>query len=237
MTTSSIRVARIVAAGTALLVFTGCASTDLTQTRKAGVLPEPDRVLVRDFAVTLAEVEMDSGFGPTVWREAEGEVDGSQEQELGRAASRALSEAMVEKLVKAGIPAEHSRGRVSLTPRTLVIAGKFLTMDEGNQTLRVLVGFGAGASQVRTRAQAWMNGELVAEAETTAKSGKKPGAAATLGAGAAAGTVATAAAVTTAMTGATELFATSVEADARRTGEEIADRIIRAYRERGWLPN
>jgi hypothetical protein len=28
---------------------------------------------------------------------------------------------------------------------------------------------------------------------------------------------------------------TSVQADARRTGEEIAERILRAYRERGWL--
>jgi hypothetical protein len=221
----------------AFLVLAGCASTDVTQTRKAGVLPEPDRVLVRDFAVTLADVELDSGLGPTVWREAGGEVGSSHEQKIGRAASNALAEALVEKLVKAGIPAERSRGRASLTPRTLVIAGKFLTVDEGSQTMRVLVGFGAGASEVRTRAQAWMDGQLVAEAETTAKSGKKPGAAATLGAGAAAGTLATAAAVTAATAGGSELFLTSVEADARRTGEEIADRVIRAWRERGWLAN
>lgn len=221
----------------ALALLAGCASTTVTQTRKAGVLPQPDRVLVRDFAVTLAEVEEDSGLGPTVWREAAGEVGGSQTLEVGRTASTALAEALVEKLVDAGIPAERSRGRVSLTPRTLVIAGKFLTVDEGNQTMRVLVGFGAGASEVRTRAQAWMNGQLVAEAETTAKSGKKPGAAATLGVGAAAGTVATAAAVTGAMTTGSELFMTSVAADGRRTGQEIAERIIRAYRERGWLEN
>lgn len=190
---------------------------------------------MRDFAVTLSDVEADSGLGPTVWREAAGEVDEGAAQPIGRAASAALVEALVEKLVAAGIPAERSHGRVSLTPRTLVIAGKFLTMDEGNQTMRVLVGFGAGASEVRTRAQAWMDGQLVAEAETTAKSGKKPGAAATLGVGAAAGTIATAAAVTTAVTTGSELFLTSVEADARRTGDEIAERIIRAYRERGWL--
>lgn len=221
----------------ALGLLAACASTDVAQTRKAGVLPEPDRVLVRDFAVTLGEVELDSGLGPTVWREASGEVGGSRAQELGRGAQGALAEALVEKLVKAGIPAERSHGRVELTPRTLVVAGKFLTMDEGNQTMRVLVGFGAGASEVRTRAQAWMNGQLVAEAETTAKSGRKPGAAVTMGAGAALGTAATAAAVTGAATGASERLLTSVQADAQRTAEEIADRIIRAYRERGWLAN
>ena len=124
---------------------------------------------------------------------------------------------------------------MSLTPTTLVIAGKFLTLDEGNQTMRTLVGFGAGASHVTTRVQAWMDGQLVAEAETQAESGKKPGAAVTLGAGAVAGTAATAAVVAAGTTGVTELMLTSVEADAKRTAREIADRIIRAYRERGWV--
>ena len=101
--------------------------------------------------------------------------------------------------------------------------------------MRPLFGFGAGASEVRTRVQVWMDGQLVAEAETEAKSGKKPGAAVTLGAGAAMGTAATAAAVAAGTTGVSEMLLTSVEADAKRTARELADRIIRAYRERGWL--
>lgn len=152
-----------------------------------------------------------------------------------RAAADALADELTKKLREAGLPSQRSSGRVALTPETLVIAGKFLTLDEGNQTLRTLVGFGAGASQVRTRVQAWMDGQLVAEAETDAKSGKKPGAAVTLGAGAALGTAATAAAVAAATTGVSELLLTSVQADARRTGGEIADRILCSYRERaGW---
>jgi hypothetical protein len=80
-----------------------------------------------------------------------------------------------------------------------------------------------------------MDGQLVAEADTAAESGKKPGVAVTLGAGAVAGTAATAAVVAAGTTAASELLLTSVEADAKRTAREIADRIIRAYRERGWL--
>jgi hypothetical protein len=213
----------------------GCASTNVEQTRRAGALPKPDRILVRNFAVTLADVELDRGIGPTIARDATGEVGSSQEQKLGRAAADALADELVTKLRGAGLPAERSSGRVALTPTSLVITGKFLTLDEGNQTMRTLVGFGAGASHVTTRVQAWMDGQLVAEGETAAKSGKKPGAAVTLGAGAAMGTAATAAAVAAATTGASELFLTSVQADARRTGSEIADRVLRAYRERGWL--
>jgi len=213
----------------------GCASTSVEQTRRAGALPKPDRILVRNFAVTMADIELDRGIGPTIARDATGEVEGGGQVKLGRAAADALADELTKKLREAGLPAQRSTGRVALTPTTAVISGKFLTLDEGNQTMRTLVGFGAGASQVRTRTQVWMDGQLVAEAETEAKSGKKPGAAVTLGAGAAMGTAATAAALAAATTGVSELLLTSVQADARRTGSEIADRILRAYRERGWL--
>ena len=211
----------VVCVGLASLAL-ACASTKVEQTRRAGAdLPKPDRILVRNFAVTLSEVSLDSGLGPTIARDAQGEITGDEQVKLGRSAANALAEELVAKLRDAGLPAERSSGRVALTPTTLVIAGKFLTLDEGNQTMRTLVGFGAGASHVTTRVQAWMDGQLVAEAETQAESGKKPGAAVI-----AAGT-----------TGVSELLLTSVEADAKRTAGEIADRIIRAYRERGWLAN
>jgi hypothetical protein len=82
-----------------------------------------------------------------------------------------------------------------------------------------------------------MDGQLIAEAETEAQSGKKPGAAVTIGAGAVAGTAATAAVVAAGTTGVSELFLTSAEADAKRTADELAEHIVRAYQERGWLPD
>ena len=218
------------------MLLAACAPTNVNQTRRASAsLAKPDRILVRNFAVTASEVELDRGIGPTIARDAQGEIASDKSVQLGHAAANALADELVVKLRDAGLPAERSTGRVSLTPTTLVIAGKFLTIDEGNQTMRTLVGFGAGASEVRTRVQAWMDGQLVAEAETTAESNKKPGAAVTLGAGAAMGTAATAAAVAAGTTGISELMLTRVEADAKRTARELADRIIRAYRERGWL--
>lgn len=51
-------------------------------------------------------------------------------------------------------PMLNDGGRVALTLPTLAIAGKFLTLDEGNQTMRTLVALGAGASDVTTRVQA-----------------------------------------------------------------------------------
>jgi hypothetical protein len=219
----------------ALVLGLACASTEVVQTHKTGALPKPGRVLVRNFAVTLADVELDRGIGPTIWRDAQGELASSDDLKLGRAASDALAKELVARLRDAGIPAVRATPATPIDADTAVIVGEFLTLDEGNQTMRTLVGFGAGASEVRTRAQAWVGGQLVAEAETVARSGRKPGAAVTLGAGAAVGSAATAAAVAAGTTGVSELFLTSVQADARRTGGELADRVIRAYRERGWL--
>jgi hypothetical protein len=229
------RVRVLVACAALAAVAFGCASTDVQQTKRAGKLPKPDRILVRNFAVTAEDVALDGGIMPTIARDVQGEVTEDGQVKIGRAASNALAQELVDRLQAAGLPAKRSTGRPELTPTTLVIAGRFLTVNEGNQTMRTLVGFGAGASRVDTRAQAWMDGQLVAEAETVSKSGKKPGAAVTLGAGAAMGTAATAAAIATGTTAVSELALTSVEADAKRTAREIADRIVRAYRERGWL--
>lgn len=234
---SLVRWGWVVGCGVLAAFAAGCASTDVEQTRRPLALERPDRILVRNFAITMADVELDSGLGPTIARDVTSEVEDSDSKQLGRAASDALADELTTKLREAGLPAERSQGRVAVTPTTLVIAGKFLTLDEGNQTMRTLVGFGAGASHVRTRLQAWMDGQLVAEAEIEATSGKKPGAAVTVGAGAAAGTAGTAAAVAAGTTTVNELFLTSVEADARRIGREIASRIVRAHRERGWLAN
>jgi hypothetical protein len=116
-----------------------------------------------------------------------------------------------------------------------VIIGRFVTLDEGNQTLRTLIGFGIGGSEVRTQARIYQRGMLIAEADTSANSGYKPGAAVTLGAGAAAGTAAVAAGVATGTTAVSEVFLTSVEQASRRTAREIAHKIEAAYEQRGWL--
>jgi hypothetical protein len=214
----------------------GCAQTDVHVTRRTlSELAEPDRVLVRDFAVTRAEVELDAGIAPELMREASGEVESAEARKVGHAAAEALADELVKALVEKGIPAERATRGAPISRTTAVIIGQFQTLDEGNQTLRTLIGFGLGGSEVRTRARVYQDGLLIAEADTSANSGYKPGAGVTLGAGAAAGTAAAAAGVAAGTTTVSELFMTSVDAGARRTAREIADRIHEAYEKRGWL--
>lgn len=212
-----------------------CASTNADVTRRSPEgLPRPDRVQVRDFAVTLEVVALDSGIGPGLAREAMGEATSQEEVAIGRAAADALAAELVRKLAEYGIAAERGKRGSEVGPNTLVIVGRFVSLDEGNQTLRTLIGFGAGASEVRTEARAYMRGQLVASAMTIAEGNKKPGAAVTLGAGAAAGAAATAAVMATGTTVASEL-SSSVKADVKRTGAALAKQIHEGYVSRGWL--
>jgi hypothetical protein len=213
-----------------------CAQTDVNVTKSTlSELPKPDRVLVRNFAVTRSEVELDSGLGPSLLREVTGEVQSEDARKVGRAAANALADELVKQLREKGIEAARADRNTPYDATTLMIAGQFVTLDEGNQTLRTVVGFGLGGSEVRTVVKAFQGGRLLAEAETTADSGYKPGAGVTLGAGAAAGTAAVAAGVAAGTTTVSELMMTSVETGSRRTAREIADRIHAAYVNRGWL--
>jgi hypothetical protein len=117
-----------------------------------------------------------------------------------------------------------------------VLNGDFMSIDQGDQSKRVWLGFGLGGSEIRTRVQAMQGGQLVAQAQTTTNSSLKPGMLTSIGVGAAAESGA-AVAVGAAGTGLSEAFLTTVEADARRTAKEIAKKMKTAYVERGWLPS
>ena len=66
-----------------------------------------------------------------------------------------------------------------MTEGQLSIEGQFLTIDEGNRTRRLVIGFGAGASHVRIAVQMLetIAGQhrLVEDFYTNASSSRKPG--------------------------------------------------------------
>jgi Domain of unknown function (DUF4410) len=69
----------------------------------------------------------------------------------------------------------------------LIVEGEFIAIDEGNKTKRVMIGFGRGASDIKTHVivSSLTGGKKtpVLEFNLNSASGKKPGAAATVGAG------------------------------------------------------
>ena len=112
----------------------------------------------------------------------------AKEQQIGQQVANALAEKLVVEIRDLGLPAERGMGLPAGTATGLVISGQFVSVDQGNRTERVVLGLGAGRSDVRVRAQAFdvtpQGRRLADEIEVDAKSGLQPGMAETMGAGA-----------------------------------------------------
>ena len=217
-----------------LMLGGGCASATVDQTKRAGVLPKPDMVLVTNFAVTPAEVTLDRGLMATAMRDASDRTLNEEENVVGHLVAEKLAQALVEELRNQGIPAARPGPNVRTSATTAVVTGQFVTVDQGNQSARVWIGFGMGGSQLQTRVQIVQDGQVVAIGETSTKAGIKPGMLVSAGASAAADSGA-ALAVGAAGTGLSESFLATVQADATRTAKEVAAAIKRAYVARGWM--
>jgi hypothetical protein len=77
---------------------------------------------------------------------------------------------------------------------------------------------------------------VVEKFTTDAKSGRKPGIAAFVGAGELAGHAAVSTLVSGGVSVASEKFSANMEGDAKRTGKEIAKRLGDFFVRQGWIP-
>lgn len=223
--------------------FAGCARTS-TQLRREYVgprLPRPSRIIVQPFAVRPGDVQPDSSL-IHAWRlQLEGVSTAADEQRTAAAVANRVAEQIVDRLRDQGLPAERAVGtpRGASSDSIIVIAGQFVQMDEGQWTKRVLIGFGLGAAELTTHIEVYhllaTRRELVRELVVTAKTSRKPGAAATFGAGAAAGQVAIAAGTSSAAGAVAERLSGDLNAMAVATGNEIAKQLRPFFEEQGWL--
>jgi hypothetical protein len=218
----------------------GCAKAKVMPSQAAPEgLAKPDHIQVYDFAVTPHEVALDRGLSPELVRESRGTTQTDEEIRIGHAVATAMAKHLVQALRNQGITAYRAVEAPPPSATTALITGQFRRIDQGNRTLRTLVGFGLGGSQVQTHIQVYQgmgtSARLVAEGDTTTTSGLKPGMGVMLPVGAAAGSVGTTAAVSGATTVSSEAFFATVDADAKRTAQEVAKRVTDYYKRHGWL--
>ena len=224
-----------------LAVAVGCASTNVDTTEQYGGnnLPRPERILIFPFATNPSEVKLDWSPTAQAWR-LEGDSSSQERQKVAHDVAQALARKLVTKIQALGLPAELATGTPADNGSTVVaIDGQFIAINEGNRAERVVIGLGAGRSDVRTAVQVY---ELFAGGQRTidqfeinALSGRKPGAAETLGVGGLTGNLAVSAAVTAASTVASESFGADVDADAERTASKIASVLGTFFARQGWI--
>ena len=203
--------------GLLLVGGAGCARTSVEggNVRAAGT-PRPQQIVVHDFSVSPDAVTADSAIGSRIADMMKSTPEAQQHMKIGQDVAKATP----------------------VAGPSLAIEGQFLTIDEGNRLRRAVVGFGAGASEVRTLVQVFeatnTGHRLVEDFYTTVKSSRKPGLGPMAGVGAAAGRAATSAVVSSGV-GVATAHSQTVEGDAKNTADEITKTLKKLFVDQGWI--
>jgi Domain of unknown function (DUF4410) len=221
-------------------LLVGDTKVDVVAKYQGDPLPKPEKALVYDFEVPPEVVSVDTSPAARVHRRRAAAEAASSPEALARQVQAAFSKALVRELQQASVPAEAVAGAdTPAPPHSLLVKGDFTAIDQGNKTKRILIGFGKGASDV----QAHVTVSLASEQEPVAllefnvksQSGKKPGAAATVGAGAATmGTVSAPSAAAGVGAGGVLDSAATVEADVSRMAKGVAKQIAQLMTSQPW---
>jgi len=219
------------------LALSACGSdTDAEITNKMSKkdrknLPPPTAILVYDFAVSPSEVSPDSAAANELRGAGDDPYNNAQKTSLEHQIAAIVADKLVEDLKDLDLPAMRWHGPAPTGPGIYTIEGQFVTIDEGNAAMRMIVGFGAGGTEIKTLVQAYASEatgkRLLAEAEVSSESSNAPGLAATLPVGSAISGVATAAAIQTGVGAVRE-----INTDVREGAEETAEAIVELMKPR-----
>lgn len=226
------------------LALAGCGSdTDAEVTNKMSKkdrksLPPPTQILVYDFAVSPGEVPADSAAQGRLQGAGDDPYNNPQRNQLEHQIAAVLAEDLVEELQDLDLPARRWSGPAPAGVGVYTIEGQFITIDEGNAAARMIVGFGAGGTELKTLVQAYVvepaGKRLLAEATVDSESSSAPGLAATLPVGAAISGIATAAAINTGVGTIRELN-TDVREGAEDTARAIVELMEPRMEQMGWI--
>jgi hypothetical protein len=218
-------------------LIVGDAKVDMIHSYQGPELPKPDQVVVCNFPVSPDAITMDQsaaarllGHGVLARIKGDSNNDASPEA-VAEHVEGVFSKALVSELGKTSMPTTAAQGDGTTPPNhTLIVEGEFTTVNQGNKSKRIMIGFGRGASDVQAHVTVLLTTDtqpiVVAEFNLNSASGKKPGAAATMGVGSAAAGVAA---------GSVGDKKETVEGDASRMAKAVAKQIIDQMTAQQWI--
>ncbi len=196
-------------------------------------LPRPPVVLIYQFAVDADDVVADT-FGGGIGKE----TSTLERVKRGRVFARELALKLVKKVAELGIGTRVANPKTNVPLNALVVKGQFITLDEGSKVKRTMIGFGAGAEEVRVRVQVYQMTETglqrISEAEGEAHGRKTPG---MVGPAAIAGVTGNVIGVVVAggMNIKSEAIDGSMDTTLNNLVDQFAENAARFYKRQGWL--
>ena len=222
-----------------LALAAGCASTKLTDRQQlvTGPIPKPNHILVYNFVATASDLPADS----VLVGESDLDTTPPTEEQIeeGRKLGAEIATQLVEQIRAMGLPAELASTGMTPQLNDIVIRGYLLSIKQGSAAKRVAIGFGAGASELRTMVEGY---QMTAQGlrklgvgTVNAGGSKTPGAALGL-----ATFLATANPAGLIISSGMKVYgeasgSSEVTGRAKSTAKEIADVLKQRFQEQGWI--
>jgi uncharacterized protein DUF4410 len=223
----------------ALVVFAGCASTTVTD-RQILVnqrLPRPDHILVYDFVATAADVPADSALAGQYSEHSTPQT--AEQVAAGRRVGAEIASELAADIQSMGLPGEHASRETLPQINDIVIRGYLLSVNQGNEAERFAIGFGSGASELRTAVEGYQmtpQGLRKLGSGTLDSGGNKsPGAAVGVATLIATGNPAGLIVSSGMKVYGEESGSSKLAGRAKATAQEIADQIKPRFQQQGWI--
>ena len=223
----------------ALVVVAGCASTEVRDRHEymGGKVPRPHHIWVYDFAATPAEVPAASALAGQPIQHATPQTP--EQIATGRKMGEAIATQLVEEILSMGLLARKASSDTKPEINDLVIRGYLLSIDEGDATKRVAIGFGSGASQLTAAVEGFqMTAQglrKLGSGTVDSGGGKTPG-----GAVGVAALIVTGNPVGLIVGGGAKAYgeysgSSKIEGRAKAIAKEIAEKIKPKFQQQGWI--
>jgi len=228
---------RIVSCLFAGVMVAGCATTKVANQQQlvTGQLPRPNTIWVYDFAATPADVPANSALAG----QTSATPQTAQQIAVGRQLGAKIAAELVQQIQSMGMPA--ARGGAGTAPQLndIVLQGYLLSVNQGNEAERLVIGFGAGAAELRTAVEGYQitpQGPRKLGSGTVDSGGSKgPGAALGVAGLIATGNPAGLIISTGMKVYGEESGKSTVEGRAQQTATEIATKLKTRFQEQGWI--
>jgi len=233
-TTSSLFIAVLSA-----LILTGCASTKVSDREEliTGPIPRPGTIWVYAFAATAADIPANSALAGA--KNLDTTPQTPQQIAEGRKLGDQIASELVAQINAMGMNAKMASPATIPQLNDIVIRGYLLSVQQGNAVERVAIGFGEGASDLKTAVEGFeMTAKglrKVGSGDVNANGGKSPGA--DLGV---LGLIATDNPAGLIISGGAHIYgeesgSSTVEGRAKATAKEIAGVLKQRFTDQGWL--
>ncbi len=234
------RLVRITSPLLALAVAAACSTTTVTERQMADPnerVARPDRILVHDFAATAADLHGESALAAQHGERSTPPT--AEELAVGRQLGAAVATELVSRIQAMGLPAVRAEGEPEPRVGDLGIRGAFVSIDEGSEAERIVVGFGKGAAELQTVVEGFLMTEQglrrVGSGKLDTGGGKSPGVAVPLVV-----TLLTANPIGIVVGGGVKAYgeltgSAKIEGAAKRTADEIAKQLRPRFEQQGWI--